>query len=148
LLLLVVQIAAAPNDVVERISRRDLKPAKEGIAREREWSKEIIISSTVKLLARIEVTNKGNGALGIGNLKLRIVDSHDDGIFYEDEMLNIDFTDLDGDGNREMVLSGIACLTDEKGEKVLRREAIVFIYALQPNRTFKQIYRNTDIRLD
>ena len=63
-------------------------------------------------------------------------------------MLNIDFTDLDGDGKREMVISGIMCFTDEKGDKVLRREAVVFIYALQPNRTFKQVYRNTDFRID
>jgi hypothetical protein len=86
--------------------------------------------------------------LEISNLKLHVFDSHDNGAFYEDGLLNIEFADLDGDGKRELVISGLVCFTDEKGDKVLRREAVVFIYALQPNRTFKQVYRNTDVRLD
>ena len=110
--------------------------------------REIVLASGVKMTATIEMSNKGNGSLRIGNLILWVVDSHDDGSYFEDMMLNIDFTDLDGDGIREMVLSGIQCFTDEKGDKVLRREAIVFIYKLQPDRTFKLVYRNTDLRLD
>jgi hypothetical protein len=62
--------------------------------------------------------------------------------------LNIDFSDINGDGTRELLISGIVCFTDEKGKVVLRREAVVFIYALQPNGTFKLVYRNTNIRLD
>jgi hypothetical protein len=72
----------------------------------------------------------------------------DDGSYYEGEMLKVEFADLDGDGRREMVISGLVCFTDQKGDHVLRREAVVFIYALQPDRTFKQVYRNTDVRID
>ncbi len=148
LLLLVFQIAAAPGDVVERISRKDLKPAKDGMPGEEELSKEVVVAQDVKLVAIIEVSAKGNGSLRIANLNLKVFDDHNDGVYYENEMLNIDFCDIDGDGKRELVISGIVCFTDEKGDKVLRREAVVFIYALQPNRTFKQVYRNTDFRLD
>jgi len=45
-------------------------------------------------------------------------------------MLKVEFVDLDGDGKRELVISGLVCFTDEEGHKVLRREAVVYIYAL------------------
>jgi hypothetical protein len=139
---------AASGDWIERISRTDLRPLKDGMPGEEGLQKEVVMAAGVKMSATIEVTAKGNGSLRIGNLNLRIFDSHNDGSYYEGEMLGVDFADLDGDGKRELVISGIVCLTDEKGDKVLRREAVVFIYALQPNRTFKQIYRNTEFRLD
>ena len=148
LLVLVLRTTAAPNSTVERLSRKDLKPLKSEFPGELGLKREIVLASGVKMTATIEMSNKGNGSLRIGNLILWVVDSHDDGSYFEDMMLNIDFTDLDGDGIREMVLSGIQCFTDEKGDKVLRREAIVFIYKLQPDRTFKLVYRNTDLRLD
>ena len=148
LLVLVLQIAAAPDETVERISRNDLKPLKDGMPGEEGLQREVVLAPGVKMTAAIEVTAKGNGSLRIGNLNLKVFDSHDDGSYYENGLLNIDFADIDGDGKRELLISGIVCFTDEKGGKVLRREAVVFIYALQPNRTFKQIYRNTDIRLD
>ncbi len=117
-------------------------PGEEGLQR------EVVLAPDVKMSAVIEVTAKGNGRMRIGNLDLKVFDSHDDGSYYENGLLNIDFTDIDGDGKRELIISGIVCFTDEKGDKVLRREAVVFIYALQPNQTFKEVYRNTNFRLD
>jgi hypothetical protein len=111
-------------------------------------TREVIIAPNIKFVAKIEVSAKHNGSRRIANLDLKVFDGHDDGAYYENEMLNIDFSDIDGDGKRELVISGIVCFTGEKGDKVLRREAIVFIYALQPNRTLKQVYRNTDYQLD
>src|SRR5215472_9969627 len=148
LLIIAPPIPAAPTDVVERISRNDLRPAKDGMPGEEELTKEIVVAPNIRLMAKIEVTAKGNGLLHIANLNLKVFDSHNDGVFYENEMLNIDFVDLNGDGKREMVISGIVCFTDEKGDKVMRREAVVYIYALQSDRTFKQVYRNTDFRID
>jgi hypothetical protein len=146
--LLALQNTAAPSDKVERISRKDLKPAKDGMPEEEALTREVIIAPNIKFVAKIEVSAKHNGSRRIANLDLKVFDGHDDGAYYENEMLNIDFSDIDGDGKRELVISGIVCFTGEKGDKVLRREAIVFIYALQPNRTLKQVYRNTDYQLD
>ncbi len=148
LLLLVLKAAAVPNTTAERISRKDLEPLKGGMLGEQGFKREIVLAPGVKMAATIEVSTKGNGSLRIGNLNLRAVDSHDDGSYYENEMLDIDFTDLDGDGKREMVISGIVCFTSEKGSTVLRREAIVFIYKLQADRTFKKVYWNTDFHIE
>jgi len=111
-------------------------------------TREVIIARNIKLVAKIEVSAKGNGSLRIANLDLKVFDGHADGVYYENEMLNVDFSDLDGDGKRELVISGIVCFTGDKGDEVLRREAVVIIYSLQSNLTFKQVYRNTDYRLD
>lgn len=148
LVLVTFQIAATPTNTVQRISRKDLRPAKDGMPEEQELTKEVVIAPTVKFIARIEVSAKGNGSLQIANLNLKVFDDHSDGSYYENEMLSIEFADLDGDGKRELIISGIVCFTGDKGDKVLHREAVVFIYALQRNRTFKEVYRNTDIRLD
>jgi hypothetical protein len=121
---------------------------KDGMPGEREFEKQIFLSPSVRLRARIEVTNKGNGILEIGDLKLHVVDEHDDGIYFEGGLLSIDFVDIDHDGKREMVLSGIACFTGEKGDMVRRREALVFIYKLRDKRHFDLVYRNTDFSIE
>lgn len=148
LLFAVFQVMAGPSGPVERLSRNDLKPLNNGMPGEESLETEVVLADGVKMSATVEVTAKGNGWLRIGNLKLKVFDSHDDGSYYEGEMLKVEFPDLDGDGRREMVISGLVCFTDEKGGHVLRREAVAFIYTLQPDRTFKQVYRNTDVRID
>ena len=148
LVLLALQNPAAPSDTAGRISPKDLKPARDCLPEELELTREVIIARNIKLVAKIEVSAKGNGSLRIANLDLKVFDGHADGVYYENEMLNVDFSDLDGDGKRELVISGIVCFTGDKGDEVLRREAVVIIYSLQSNLTFKQVYRNTDYRLD
>src|SRR4029079_17100174 len=96
LLLVVFQITAAPSDTVERILGTDLKPLKDGMPGEEGLEKEVVLAADVKMSAVIEVTAKGNGSLRIGNLNLKVFDSHDDGSYYENGLLNIDFSDLDG----------------------------------------------------
>ena len=127
---------------VERISKSELKPTENGMPGEQELEKTIVLADDIKMQARIEVTNKGNGVLKISNLNVKVYDSHNDGSYYENWMLNIDFVDIDGDGKKDLVISGIVCFTDEKGDEVLRRESIVLIYILQSDLTFKQIYSN------
>src|SRR6185369_2717906 len=80
--------------------------------------------------AYIEITAKGNGFLKMANLNLKVFDSHDDGIYYENGLLKIDFPDLDSDGRREMVISGTICFTQEKTGQITRREPVVYIFRL------------------
>jgi hypothetical protein len=132
----------------ERISRADVRPGAGLMPGEERMSKQVKLASNMIMAATIEVTAKGNGSLRLGNLNLRIFDSHNDGQFFENGMLDVDFSDLDGDERSEVIISGIVCFTDESGDTVLRREALVFIYSLQADKTFKQIYRNTTLSLN
>ena len=137
---------AAPSD---RLERKELRPSKEGMPGEESIHREVDFGKKVKLKASIEVTAKGNGALRLGNLNLKVFDSHDDGVVYENELLTIDIADLDGDGARELIVSGIVVFTeDERPYKVIKREHVVFIYKLRNRSNFDEVYRNTNFRID
>lgn len=145
---LVLMCQVAKGDTTNRISRNELKPLEDGTPGELGLRKELVLATNLKMTAAIKVTTKGNGRMRIGNLNLKVYDSHDDGSYYENGLLSIDIPDINGDGTCELVISGIVCFTDEKGKMITRREAVVFIYVLQSNQTFKQVYRNTDIDID
>src|SRR5215831_13504459 len=95
---------AAPS---ERIRASDLHRPADGMQGEMEFQKDIQVTKDIKMPVRIEVTAKGNGSLRVGNLELKVYDDHNDGIYYEGGLLDIDFCDLDGDGKRAMIISGI-----------------------------------------
>jgi len=147
-LLIAFQAIATLGATTERISRSDLHPVKDGMPGEQDLHREVVVTPGVKVPLDIAVTAKGNGYLRMGNLKLKVFDSHDDGSYYEGDLLNIDLAEIHDDGKRDVIISGIVCFTDEKGKAVLRREAVVYIYAFQPDGTFKQVFRNTDHKLD
>jgi hypothetical protein len=65
----------------------------------------------------------------------------------EGGLLDIELVDLDGDGMRELVLSGINCFTNEKGTEVVRRKAIVFIYRIKVEQQFELVYSNSNDQL-
>jgi hypothetical protein len=148
LALLLFQPIVIPAATVERISRNDLHPLKDGMPGEQGLHKEILVAPGVNIPVEIQVTAKGNGYLEAANLKLKVFDSHDDGSYYEGGLLNIDFAEIHDDGKRELVISGIVCFTDEKQKATVRREAVVYIYALRPDGTFNEVFRNTNFRLD
>ncbi len=55
LLFQVFQIAAAPGDTVERISRKDLKPAKVGMPEEEQLTKNVVLEPNINMVDTIEV---------------------------------------------------------------------------------------------
>ena len=132
----------------DRIGYDDLKPDTAGMPGELALRKEVMMATNLALTATIHVTAKGNGFLEIGNLRLKVFDEHNDGTYYEPGLLNIEFADIDGDGRKELIISGIVCVTDEQTETVLGRNAVVYIYKLQSKNSFVQIYTNTKLRLE
>src|SRR5262249_24787066 len=91
LLLILLQTSVLCGATVERISRADLQPLKPGMPGEQGFHREVVVGNGVSMPADIQVTAKGNGYLRIGNLKLKVFDTHDDGSYYEHDLLNIDF---------------------------------------------------------
>jgi len=134
---------------VPGIRMEDLRPAKGGIPGEREFRQKVAFGAGVTFEASIEVTSKGNGLLKMANLNLKVFDSHDDGVYYENGLLKIDFPDLDGDGRREIVISGTVCFTEEKTGQFTRREPIVYIFRLSNNsRRFGLVYKSSTFQID
>lgn len=135
-MLVAIQLAVAPKPcfaAIERISAKDLKEVKEAMPEQKLFQKDVLLAPGVVGTARIEVTAKGNGNLHLVNLNLKVFDCQDDGRYYENGLLIIDFVDLDKNGKRGLVISGVVCFRGEKTDTVLRREAIVFIYRLGLN---------------
>ncbi|MFK5947351.1 MAG: hypothetical protein QM500_01110 [Methylococcales bacterium] len=77
-------------------------------------TRKFYLNKNFQLSAELQATSKGNGTLKIHNLYLRIFDQHDDGIIYENNLLNIDLKDLNGNGYNELIISGVLKHTGEK----------------------------------
>ena len=145
---LLVVLLASPAASAERIERNDLKQPPEGIAGERVYEAVINVGPNVSYLARMEVTNKGNGLLAFANLRLRVFDGHDDGSFYDNELLDVEFVDLNADGYKDVIVSGICIKTDDKGKK-LRQELVTSIYIFDVDRSaFRRAYEKPGLSID
>lgn len=121
----------------------------QGMPGERVLCQTIDVGPDTKLDATIEVTAKGNGTLSVGNLRLRVVDEHENGAVYQDGMAHVEFADVDGDGWKDLVVVGIVNYTDEKADAVPAREAFVFMYRYDPGRrTFQLSYKHATFELE
>ena len=114
------------------------------------YEREVFISQGISFHAKIVITSKGNGSMKIANLKmLKVYDDHMDGNVYENGLFDIDFIDLNADRYKDMVISGNVIYTDEKDEKTIFIEPVVFIYLFFPEKKkFVLSYRNASFSLD
>ncbi len=80
-----------------------------------------------------EITTKGNGAVAIGNLLIRLYDAHDDGAFFDPPMLEHSVF-LDAQGRfTGLYASGVQVLTPEQGTGELARRTVRFECRYEPN---------------
>lgn len=114
------------------------------------YEKEIVIGKGVKFTAKMEISARGNGILDFANLRLKIHDADPDIIFYENDLLDTDFIDIDGDGYKDIIISGIVCYVDDKNsDLVLKRESVVYIYMFSPaKKIFYLTYRDASFFID
>lgn len=133
----------------QRLATKDLRETSDVMPGERRLQRTIEVGPGTRMDATIEETNKGNGLLTIGNLRLKVVDSHGDGAVYQDGMPNVEFADIDGDGWKDLVVSGIVNYSDEKGVAIRKRESFTFIFRFDPRtKTFRQTYKHASFKLE
>ena len=86
----------------------------------------------VKLPVVIDTTTQGNGTLKIGNLLLRLMDRHDDGLVYAGSgVLKLDVVALSpGQRATALVISGVALRSGDKESDPVVPEAVLDLYAL------------------
>src|SRR5688500_6042992 len=130
------------------LSPKDLRDDPDGMPGERVLRQDIELGAGVRITALIEETNKGNGLLSIGTLKLKVVDAHGDGAVYAGAMPYVEFADIDGDGIKELVVNGIVEYTDEKTDVVRKRESFVFIYRHAKAKGFKLAFKKASFALE
>ena len=131
----------------ERIMEKDFKISEDYVI-DKYYDKMIEIGAAFKLKAYIEINHHGNGDIKIANLFLGIYDEHEDGAYYRNGLLDTDFVDINGDGFKDIVVSGAVCYTDDT-EIYLMDEIVLFIYFFEPGTgKFIPAYRDGSFSLD
>lgn len=103
-------------------------------------------SEEVRLPWSFSITNKGNGALEIGNIGIRIYDAHDDSTFFKNYLLNNHLEDINSDGYLDIVLSGTVLKTNEKNGKITDNHKLKTVFFYVPSeKTFKQKQAHPDV---
>ena len=147
-LLAALTLIGAPAEA-QVLTLSQLRQDPNGVTGECVHEQTIDVGGGVKFPARLKQTTKGNGALSIANLQLRVIDGHDDGALYAGEMPHVEFADLNDDGFKDLVVGGIVEYTDEKGDFVRDRESFVFIYRYDPKTNeFRRSYRRASFNLE
>ena len=88
----------------------------------------IVLKVGHKIKYSVDTTNKGNGVLEIGGLKICSYDYHDDGITFQGGRLIHKFIDVDDDGDLDLLVSGIVEYWDEKSNSISGRKNVVAIF--------------------
>jgi hypothetical protein len=131
------------------LTRRTMTALKTAPVNEEQYRRTLEIGPDTKLTAVIDITSKGNGVLRIANLNLKVVDGHDDGAVYDRGWAHIEFADIDDDGWKDLVVTGIVNYTDDKTEEIYKREPFTFIYRYDPARAeFRRSYRRASFGLE
>lgn len=93
---------------------------------------EVEIKKGLEIPYVFEKTSKGNGVLTIGGLGIRSYDAHRDTMLFEGFLLRHQFIDVNQDGYRDLVLSGIVLLLGEKEIDPVSHRATVAVFLFDP----------------
>jgi hypothetical protein len=118
----------------QEVSFDKLRQDPDGMPGEQSCEQTIQISSRVELKAKVEVTVRRNGWLKIGNLKIKVIDGHADPVVYQGEALHVEFTDVTGDGFKDLVVTGVVVNTGEKEGDPKTYEAVTAVYVFDSRR--------------
>jgi len=129
--LIVMMLSSVPGKC-QCIERKDFYHPKDETWGWLHYEKTFDIGAGVRLGAVVNVDNKGNGILEVGNLKLHIFDEHDDGAVYEGGLLRTDFAYLSDGKYKNLLICGILVHTHEKTGAPLSREPVMYIYDFDP----------------
>ena len=91
---------------------------------------KINIAKNLSIPVTFDATKKGNGAINLNSLLIRVFDQHDDGVVYENDFLNMETKDLNNDDIKEIIFTGIIKHTGEKEIDPVSFEPITNIYQL------------------
>jgi len=90
----------------------------------------------------------GNGYMEVGGLTLHISDGHSDGIEYKNSRLDVEFVDLDRDGYKDLICSGIVEYKND-GDEVYKTEDVIFIYRFDSTKKqFTPLFKKASFDLE
>jgi hypothetical protein len=106
-----------------------------GIPETQKLHGEVKIAKGVTLKYSFAITSKGNGSIEFPEIGIRIYDSHDDDITFKPYLLCVQLKDMNGDGYKDLVMSGVAEHWDDKIDgKLLSSNQINAIFLYDPKK--------------
>jgi hypothetical protein len=96
------------------------------------FEKNYLIGGNIRITIRVDITNKGNGLMQALNIKFPIYDTHDDGEIFRGGLLDVALVDIDEDGYKDVVISGIVDKTNDKSGEIVSSGVIIAIYHYDP----------------
>lgn len=104
-----------------------LKTFKDGTPGTDEFNFQYKLSEKRNVDYTFSVSSKGNGAIFVPGVMLRIYDYHDDGSYFKGGLLLSSLVDLNNDGFTDIVLNGVAIITDEQTDEIVEELPVVSI---------------------
>jgi hypothetical protein len=93
-------------------------------------TKSLVIGDDVKVSYEFEITSKGNGAVILPGILLRLYDSYEDLSYFKNGLLNNEVLDINSDGYKDILLWGTALTFDDDGNSLGEKEVVaVLIYS-------------------
>ena len=115
LYILGILVTVYTNSFAEKIRLGDLTVNQEEYSHiDYTYDKKILIGEGLPYSAKMEITDRGNGWLKIANLDLHVGRSGYDSLIYKNGLLDVDFIDINGDGFKDIVISGLALYSHEQ----------------------------------
>jgi hypothetical protein len=104
---------------------------------------EVDLGKGVTAIAKLELTQKGNGGLTIPGFGLRVYDAHRDGVTFQGYLLRCEWKDMNGDGYLDLVVSGTAQFWSEKDGHLEVEKPISAVLQYDPAKWSFSLLRGT-----
>ena len=107
------------------------------------------LTQTLVIEVILDKTVRGNGTLLIGNTLLKIRDANaDDMLTYQNEYLDVFFHDVNSDGVKDIIVSGITKQIADKGKKAaLKPLLFIYTYSVKQDRLI-ELFRNSVVEIN
>ena len=94
--------------------------------------KTLNIGHDIQVAYEFEITSKGNGAIVLPGILLRLYDNHHDLSYFKNGLLNNEALDINSDGFKDILLWGTALTFDDDGNSLGEEEVVgILLYSVK-----------------
>ena len=123
LLSLTYSLSAISEELISKADIEQLLPA-QGVVVTESIEKTLDIGHGISAHYTFEITSKGNGAINLPGVLIRLYDRHSDLSMFKNGLIKNELIDLNADGYKDIVLWGTALSFDDEGKALGESEAL------------------------
>ena len=107
--------------------------------------KELNIGHGINVSYEFEITSKGNGAIVLPGILLRLYDNHNDLSYFKHGLLNNEVIDINSDGYKDILLWGTALTFDDDGKELGEKEVVGILLFSPDDKKYKVLRKSEQI---